>query len=86
MSGLSIDHGGAIAVDTAQLRDLAVRVRGVVPVLAEVADAVARAAPGATMSSSSTGGGTSNERRHSWNCSGPNSSRVCALSLPCRAP
>lgn len=43
MSGLSIDHGGAIAVDTAQLRDLAVRVRGVVPVLAEVADAVARA-------------------------------------------
>ncbi|WP_292798005.1 hypothetical protein, partial [Microbacterium sp. UBA6633] len=43
MSGLSIDHGGAIAVDTAQLRDLAVRVRGVIPVLAEVADAVARA-------------------------------------------
>ena len=43
MSGLSIDHGGAIAVDTAQLRDLAVRVRGVVPVLAEVGDAVERA-------------------------------------------
>lgn len=44
MSGLSIDHGGAVAVDTAQLRDLAARVRGVLPVLTEAEEAVGRAA------------------------------------------
>ncbi len=43
MSGLDIDHGGAIAVDTAQLRELAVRVRAAEPVCAEVQDAVGRA-------------------------------------------
>ena len=32
------------------------------------------------------GGGTSYERRHSMNCSSPNSARVCFLSLPCNAP
>ncbi|WP_312674567.1 hypothetical protein [Microbacterium sp.] len=42
MSGLSIDHGGAIAVDTTQLRELAARVRGVVPVCAEVEGSVGR--------------------------------------------
>ena len=42
MSGLDIDHGGAIAVDTAQLRELAVRVRAAEPVCAEVQDAVGR--------------------------------------------
>jgi len=42
VSGLSIDHGGAIAVDTTQLRELAARVRGVVPVCAEVEGSVGR--------------------------------------------
>lgn len=42
MSGLNIDHGGAIAVDTTQLRELAERVRGVVPVCAEVEESVER--------------------------------------------
>ena len=32
------------------------------------------------------GGGVSYERRQSMNCSSPNSARVAALSLPCRAP
>ena len=36
--------------------------------------------------SSIGGGGTSNERRQSMNCSSPYSSRVCFLFLPCRAP
>ncbi|MBP3976764.1 hypothetical protein [Microbacterium sp. BLY] len=43
MSGLSIDHGGAIAVDTGQLRDLATRVRGLLPSSTAAEDAVARA-------------------------------------------
>ena len=43
MSGLSIDHGGVIAVDTTQLRDLAARVQAVVPVIAEAEGAAGRA-------------------------------------------
>ena len=36
--------------------------------------------------SSIGGGGMSNERRQSMNCSSPYSSSVCFLFLPCRAP
>ncbi|WP_158297188.1 hypothetical protein [Zhihengliuella sp. ISTPL4] len=43
MSGLSIDHGGAVAVDTAQLRDLAARLRGLLPTCREAEEAVERA-------------------------------------------
>ena len=43
MSGLSIDHGGVIAVDTDQIRDVASRVRGLFPSFQEVEDAIARA-------------------------------------------
>ncbi|QNA93925.1 MULTISPECIES: hypothetical protein [unclassified Microbacterium] len=43
MSALEIDHGGAIAVDTGQLRDVGARMRAVTAQYEEARDAVGRA-------------------------------------------